>query len=641
MEKSTTKKAFGLDDFFNILELVVCISFVCFHLYTAGFGMLKATAQKFVHLGLIFLVVYINMFRKDKGHPVLQAADIAALLTGVSACCWILHIYEIYELRNGITTTPDVVFGVFLIVSLIYGTWRRISKILSMVVLAFIAYAFLGSYLPSILAHGGFRFSRWIHIIVYTAEGIQGTPLESSANFICLFIILGTLFTVTGIGDYFTKLATSLVGNFRGGPAKVAILASALFGTISGTPSANVIGTGTFSIPMMKKLGYEPDFAGAVEAVASTGGSIMPPVMATAAFLIAEILGITYWDVVKAAFIPAILYYFALYFMVDLYSLRCGLRGLKRAEMPDVKVCLRRIYLLAPMALLIVLISVLRTTITRAGIITIVFTLVLSSCFRDTRLNWKSAKEFFISAGRSSCGVALACAVVGIIVGTVTGSGLSFRLSAVLVQIADGRLWLLLIITALTSLILGMGMPATACYLVLAALVAPAIIDMGVAPIAAHLFVFYFGIISNVTPPVALAAYTASGIAQCNPSKCGYTAFKLALNGFILPFVFVYNNVLLNQGNPLSIVWAFVTACIGTYCLACSIQGYTFAGRPNRFFRVLAGAGALLCIWPGLITDVVGIAICVAVHIFSRKNTVSQIESQSTAASSVPDLENR
>ena len=308
--------------------------------------------------------------------------------------------------------------------------------------------------------------------------------------------------------------------------------------------------------------------------------------------------------------------------------------------MPDVKVCLRRIYLLAPMALLIVLISVLRTTITRAGIITIVFTLVLSSCFRDTRLNWKSAKEFFISAGRSSCGVALACAVVGIIVGTVTGSGLSFRLSAVLVQIADGRLWLLLIITALTSLILGMGMPATACYLVLATLVAPAIIDMGVAPIAAHLFVFYFGIISNVTPPVALAAYTASGIAQCNPSKCGYTAFKLALNGFILPFVFVYNNVLLNQGNPLSIVWAFVTACIGTYCLACSIQGYTFAGRPNRFFRVLAGAGALLCIWPGLITDVVGIAICVAVHIFSRKNTVSQIESQSTAASSVPDLEN-
>ncbi|MEA4934458.1 MAG: TRAP transporter fused permease subunit [Lawsonibacter sp.] len=612
-----TKK--HLDHLFNILELVTCIAFVCFHLYTAAFGMFKATAQKSVHLGLILIIVYITLFRKDSEHKVLQVADIIAMLLGIGGCGWLLYIYQIYELRNGITTTIDVVFGVFLIVSLIYATWRRISKILSMVVLSFIAYAFLGKFMPSILAHSGFRFARWIHIIVYTSEGIQGTPLESSATFICLFIILGTLFTVTGIGDYFTKLATSMVGNYRGGPAKVAIVASALFGTISGTPSANVIGTGTFSIPMMKKLGYEPEFAGAVEAVASTGGSIMPPVMATAAFLIAEILGITYWDVVKAAFIPAVLYYFALYFMVDLYSLRHGLNGLKRSEMPNFLSSVRKIYLLFPMVLLILLISVYRVTITRAGIITIVFTIVLSLCFKETRLNKAKLKEFFLSAGRSSCGVAVACAVVGIIVGTVTGSGLSFRLSAVLVQIADGRLWLLLLITALTSLILGMGMPATACYLVLATLVAPAIIAMDISPIAAHLFVFYFGIISNVTPPVALAAYTASGIAQCNPSKCGYTAFKLALNGFILPFVFVYNNVLLNQGSILNILWAFATACIGTYCLACSIQGYTFAGKPSLFFRILAGVGALLCIWPGLITDGVGIATCVAVHLASRK----------------------
>lgn len=614
-----TERKTQLDKIFTALELVACIAFVCFHLYTSAFGMLKATAQKSVHLGLIFIIVYINLFRKDSGHGALQAADIAAMLMGVGGCGWLLYIYRIYELRNGVTTTVDVVFGVFLILSLLYGTWRRISKILSIVVLCFIAYAFLGKFLPSILAHSGFRFSRWIHIIVYTSEGIQGTPLESSATFICLFIILGTLFTVTGIGDYFTKLATALVGNFRGGPAKVAIVASALFGTISGTPSANVIGTGTFSIPMMKKLGYEPEFAGAVEAVASTGGSIMPPVMATAAFLIAEILGITYWDVVKAAFIPAVLYYFALYFMVDLYSLRHGLNGLKRSEMPSFRANVQKIYLLSPMVLLILLISVYRITITRAGIVTIAFTFVLSLCFKETRLNMAKLKEFFLSAGRSSCGVAVACAVVGIIVGTVTGSGLSFRLSAVLVQIANGRLWLLLLITALTSLILGMGMPATACYLVLATLVAPAIIAMNVPPIAAHLFVFYFGIISNVTPPVALAAYTASGIAQCNPSKCGYKAFKLALNGFILPFVFVYNNVLLNQGGILSILWAFITACIGTYCLACAIQGYTFAGKPNVFFRILAGVGALLCIWPGLISDGVGIAICIAVHLASRK----------------------
>lgn len=611
------KKTF--DKILDILELAACFSFVFFHLYTATFGSLKGTAQKAAHLGLIFIIVYITIFRKDSGKKLLQAFDLIGLLAGVGSCVWLLYIYKIYELRNGVTTTIDVIFGVLLIFSLIYATWRRIGKVLAIVILCFIVYAFYGKYLPSILAHSGFRFPRWIHIIVYTAEGIQGTPLTSSATFICLFIILGSLFTVTGIGDYFTTLATSLVGNYRGGPAKVAIVASALFGTISGTPSANVIGTGTFSIPMMKRLGYEPEFAGAVEAVASTGGSIMPPVMATAAFLIAEILGITYGDVIKAAFIPALLYYLALYFMVDLYSLKHDLHGLKREDMPVFKECIRRFYLLFPMILLILLISVFKVTVIRAGIITIGFTFLLSCCTKETRLNKGRLVEFLLSAGRSSCGVAIACAAVGIIVGTVTGSGLSFRLSAVLVQIANGRLWVLLIITCLASLIMGMGMPATACYLVLATLVAPAIIEMGVKPLAAHLFVFYFGIISNVTPPVALAAYTASGIAQCNPSKCGFTAFKLALNGFILPFVFCLNDVLLGEGSALSILWAFFSACIGTYCLACAIQGYTFTGKPNAVLRILLGAGALLCIWPGVITDIAGIVLCVLAHVFSNR----------------------
>lgn len=614
------KKLF--DKVLNAIELAACISFVFFHLYTATFGSLKGTAQKAAHLGLIFIIVYITILRKDSGKKLLQAVDITAMLAGAGSCIWLLSIYKIYELRNGVTTPIDVVFGVLLIFSLIYATWRRIGKVLAIVIITFIVYAFFGKYLPSILAHSGFRFSRWIHIIVYTAEGIQGTPLTSSATFICLFIILGSLFTVTGIGDYFTTLATSLVGNYRGGPAKVAIVASALFGTISGTPSANVIGTGTFSIPMMKRLGYEPEFAGAVEAVASTGGSIMPPVMATAAFLIAEILGITYGDVIKAAFIPAILYYLALYFMVDLYSLKHELHGLKREEMPVFKECIRRFYLLFPMILLILLISVFKVTVIRAGIITIGFTFALSCCTKATRMDRERFIEFLLSAGRSSCGVAIACAAVGIIVGTVTGSGLSFRLSAVLVKIANGRLWLLLLITCIASLIMGMGMPATACYLVLATLVAPAIIEMGIKPLAAHLFVFYFGIISNVTPPVALAAYTASGIAQCNPSKCGFAAFKLALNGFILPFVFAFNDVLLGEGTALGILWAFCSACVGTYCLACAIQGFTFTGRPNMLLRVILGAGALLCIWPGAMTDFIGIALCVIAHIFAKRQSV-------------------
>lgn len=290
------------------LELGICFIFVAFQVYTATFGMIAGSGQKTIHLALIFAILYIGLFNKDNGKPFLQIFDILMFLTGVSASVCITVIATEYERRGGITYPIDVFFGVLLIVALIVATWRKVGPVLSIVVMFFIVYAFYGKYFPLLFQHAGFKFKRFVHLVVYTPEGILGTPLNSSATFICLFIILGSFFTQTGVGDYITSLATSIFGHLRGGPAKVAVVSSALFGSISGSATANVISTGTFTIPMMKKTGYDPAFAGAVEATSSTGGQIMPPIMGSAAFLIAEIIGVRYWDVVKAAVIPAIIY---------------------------------------------------------------------------------------------------------------------------------------------------------------------------------------------------------------------------------------------------------------------------------------------------------------------------------------------
>ena len=424
------------------------------------------------------------------------------------------------------------------------------------------------------------------------------------------------MFTVTGVGDYITELTNSLFGKYRGGPAKIAVVASALFGSISGSAVANVIGTGTFTIPLMKKIGYDSEFAGAVEATASTGGQIMPPIMGAAAFLMAEILGVRYWDVVRSALIPALLFYIALIIAVDLYALSHGLKGVSKDEMPPIKQALRGIWKLSPMILLILLMGPFNFTITRTGVYTFLYTLVISFFSKDTRLTKDKLLKFITSAGRSCGSVAIACASVGIIIGIVTGTGLSYRLSSILVTLAGGKLVFLLIITMLAAIVLGMGLPSSACYLVLATLVAPAIIKLGVVPMAAHMFVFYYGVLSNVTPPVAMAAYAAAGVADCNPSRCGYKAFALSICGLLLPYFFIFNPVLLGSGAPLAIITAFISAVIGVYGVACSMQGYIWSAPINIPARIALFTASLLLVDSNLITDVIGLGIVIAIHLF-------------------------
>lgn len=598
------------------LELALCILFVLFQMYTAFFGAISGIAQKSIHLTFVIAILFIGLYNNDHDKKVLRVLDLVLMVVGCVVTIYITTLSKALAIDSTTHTLAMSVFGVLLIGILLIATWRKVGPVLAVVVSFFIFYAFFGKYFPMIFRHGGMKFTRFIHLICYTSEGIFGSPLNSAATFICVFIILGALFAVTGVGDYITELASSAFGIFRGGPAKVAVVASALFGSISGSACANVIGTGTFTIPLMKRIGYDGEFAGAVEATASTGGQIMPPIMGAAAFLVAEILGVRYWDVVKAAIIPAILFYVALLIAVDLYALSHGLVGLKRAELPPLKKTIRGVWKFTPMLVLILMIGPLNFTITRSGVYTFLFTLALSFVSKETRLNREKLVQFLYSAGRGCCTVAIACAVVGVIIGTVTGTGLSYRLSSILVDIAGGKLAFLLVITMLAAIILGMGLPSSACYLVLATLVAPAIIQLGVAPMAAHLFVFYYGIISNVTPPVAMAAYAAAGIADCNPSRCGFQAFRLSIAGFLLPFFFVYNNVLLFEGTPLAILRAFVGAVIGIYCLACAMQGYLWNAPVNWLGRLVLFAAAVLLIDSAILTDIIGLALMASAHIY-------------------------
>lgn len=603
------------------ISLFLCVCFVLFHIYTALFGPIPQNGQRCIHLAFMLGILFINLIPKDADRPILAVVDFVFFLAGISSMLYIWFITPEYDLRGGVTDTRDVVFGILLVASLLYATWRKIGIALAIVTMTFILYAFLGMYAPSILRHGGFRLSRWIHLIVYTADGILGSPLSASANYIVLFIILGAVFSATGVGDYFTSLATAAFGRFRGGPAKVAVVASAFFGSISGSSIANVIGTGTFTIPMMKKMKFEPEFAGAVEAAASTGGQIMPPIMGAAAFLVAEILQKSYWDVVKAAIIPAILYFVAILMTVDLYARRKGIKGLSKDEVPSVASLIKRVYLFSPLVVLVLLIGPFHLTITRGGIYTLLFTLVVVSFNKESRFDKEKIVAMVDGAAKGCISVAVACALVGIIIGTVVGSGLGYRLSNVLVDFAGGKLPVLLLMTMVVSLILGMGLPTSAAYLVLATLVAPAMIKLGVFPMAAHLFIFYFGIISNITPPVAMASYAAAGIAQCNPSKLGFRAFKLAISGFILPFMFVSNTILLGNGVWYNVLYSLVAALAGVYCLSCVTEGFFVNWGISFIERFLLLVAACFLIYPNHVLDLVAAAIIAVVFVFSyRRN---------------------
>ena len=592
------------------VSLILAICFVAFHLYTAAFGTMPGIAQKSIHLGFLLVIFYINaMVDSEKRWEQIFLGIMALFALG--GCAYITILDENLQLRAGIVYASDILFAILLIIAIFEACRRKMGNPLVIITLVFVAYAFLGKYIPGFLNQPGMTLKKFTSLVYLTTDGIFGSPLYASASYVVLFVLLGAIMSVSGIGDYMTNLATSLFGHMRGGPAKVAVVASGFFGSISGSPTANVIGTGTFTIPMMKKNGFEPEFAAAVEATASTGGVIMPPIMGSTAFIMAEMLGIPYTAVAKAALIPAILYFLAVLFGVDIYAAKHGLKGIPRSQLPKVRSMLKQIYMLAPLIFLIFCMAVFNMTIVRSGLLTIIVTLVLVEINPKTRMTKEQWLQIPVQTVKSAVSVGIACAMAGIISGVIMGSGLGYRISSILTSVAGTSMLLLLVLTMVVSLIMGMGVPTTAAYLVLASLVAPTMIQLGIPPLAAHMFIFYFGCISSITPPVALAAYAGAGLAGCDPNKTGYKAFRLAFCSFLMPYLFVYNPVLLMEGGVLDILWSLVTALIGAYLLASGFEGFFFRWSLKWFERPLMILGAVMLIVPGMVTDLVGIAIIV------------------------------
>ncbi len=446
-----------------------------------------------------------------------------------------------------------------------------------------------------------------------TTSGILSTPVNTCSKYIAIFIIFGAFLERTGIADFFIKISNSVVGGFSGGPAKVAVVASALEGMVSGSSVANTVGSGSVTIPLMKKTGYKPEFAAAAEASASTGGQIMPPIMGAAAFLMAENLGVSYSNVVVKAILPACLYFLGVFVTVHLEAKKEGLRGLTRDELPRFLPLLKQSYLMLPLIILIALVGSGSRSIAYAAAIAIVTTIIVGLFNKENRITPMRIFEALAAGGQGMITVAVACGVAGIIAGTITMTGLATMLINGILALAGDKVIIALFLTMLTCIVLGMGVPTTANYCIMAATCAPILIKMGVPDIAAHFFVFYFGIVADLTPPVALAAYAGAAIAQANPMKTAITSTKLAIGAFIVPYVFALNPAMLFiDTNAMEVILICITSFVGIFAVSAALEGY-FLHNMKWYERIVSVIGGLLLIYPGAITDIIGVALVGAV----------------------------
>ena len=606
-----------------ILITVVGVAMSIFHIYTAQFGVYSALVQRPVHLAFAFVLIFLLHPSKKEGRGWwIHLLDGLFIVLSVISLIHLIVTFKEIVLRGGAATQLDIWLGGLLILFVLEGTRRVLGWALPIIASVFILYALLGKYLPGLWGHRGVNLESLISYQYLTTEGIFSLPLGVSATFIYIFILFGGFLVASGTGEFFIDFANSIAGHLKGGPAKVAVFSSACFGTISGSAVANVVGTGSFTIPLMKRLGYSPTFAGAVEAVASTGGQIMPPVMGAGAFIIAEMLGIPYIQVAIAAAIPAILYYFSLMYMVHLEAIRLGLRGLSKEERPNLWNTLKgRGYLLIPAILLIYWLIVGYSPM-KAGFWSIGAVFVFSFLRRATWMGPMKLVEALKRGGTGCLEVVTACACAGIVIGVVTQTGLGLKFSTIVIEASKGFLPLALTFIAITSLILGMGVTTSAAYILTIILGGPVLVKLGVLPLAAHLFVFYYSCLSTITPPVALAAYAGAGIAGANPFSVGFTAMRLALIAYIVPYFFVFQPVLIWQGNFLNILWAFFTAVLGCIALGSGLMGQML-GPLGIFSRLLLVGGGFALIKPGIYTDLFGmvvLSVILVLQFLKKKN---------------------
>lgn len=595
---------------------IVAISMSVFQLYTGLFGELPGSKQLSIHLAFaIFLCFVCFPATKRSALNRITLPDWLLAAVGTLAALYLFLNYDHVVTHVGAAQTYDLVIGGVLMLLLLEATRRSISPILPIITIVFLLYAYFGPYLPGDLAHRGFRIQRIIDHIYMSGEGLWGVPLRVSATFVFLFVLFGAFLDKMGAGEYLIKLSFAVMGRYRGGPAKAAVAASCAMGSISGSSIANTVTTGAMTIPLMKKVGFKPHTAGAVEVAASTNGQLMPPIMGAAAFIMAEIIGMPYVEIVKAAFIPAVLSYSAIFCIVHLEALKDNIRGLTKEETPPlVKTFLSGAHYLLPLIILIWLLLVVMWTPTTAASWSILVAMAVAlgnNYYRGAvsfvrvearqeethdpaYQDYLAQRQYFwlrrtvteiLSAletgARNMAGIAAACACCGIIIGVVTLTGLGLKMAVLITEAAGGNLFLTLLFSVFACIVLGMGLPTTATYIIMASMTAPAIVtishdlNLGLPIVAIHLFVFYYGIVADDTPPVGLCAYAAAGIAGADPVKTGWKSFRLDLAAFTLPFMFIYNPKLLMIGtNWVELMYIVPVSIVGMFCWSVFIQGY-------------------------------------------------------------------
>lgn len=604
----------------QIIVRVIMVAFSLWCIYVTLFATFLEEIRLSSFMALIIIMGFLT-YPAKKGEVKenhIPLYDIIFMVVG-SGAFWYFTFNAETIIQQGTRFEPyQIVIGVIGIIALIEVTRRCVGIPILCVALFFIIYALcFGLTNPSFFG----RVRYFVRNLFYTKEGIFSTPVNVCSKFIAVFIIFGAFLERTGISEFFIQLANCAAGKYSGGPAKVAVISSALCGMVSGSSVGNTVTTGSVTIPMMKKTGYKPEFAGAVEAASSTGGQIMPPIMGAAAFLMADFVGVPYSNIILRAILPAVMYFAGIFITVHLEAKRLGLSGIPKEMLPKFWDLVKKIYLLLPLIMLVVWVSGNFMTMQKAASLSILIAIGVSLFNKENRINPKKIFEALEQGGKSTITVAAACGVAGIIAGSITMTGLANELINGIVSVANNHLIVALFLTMLCCIVLGMGVPTTANYCIMAATCAPILIRMGVPALAAHFFVFYFGIVADITPPVALAAYAGSAIAKSNPMKTAFNASRLAIAVFIVPYIFCFSPaLLLIDTSVFEVIQIAITALIGIFGVAAGLEGY-LKGEMNALIRLLSVAGGLLLIMPSLVTDIVGIVavvVCIAFQMFTN-----------------------
>ena len=614
------------------LVFVLAVAWSMFQIYTAIFGTFPSTIQRGTHIAAALMLVYL-LYPAVKGKNLDKVPWYDCILCGLSFVVGLYHIvnFDALQLRSGMYNKIDIAISIIAVLLILEATRRVTGMVIVILASIFLCYALFGASLPGFLGHAKLSVSRIATFQWLSTEAILGSPMYVSSTFIFLFLLFAEFLKKSGVGDWMTNLAMGACGGAVGGPAKAAVVASALQGTLTGSSVANTVSTGSITIPLMKKTGYKPEFAGAVEAASSTGGQLMPPIMGAAAFIMTEYVGCSYTEVALAACIPALLYFTGIFTNVHFEALKNGLKGIPEEQKPKIgKLIKDGWYMILPILLIIVLLVMGYTPMRAAmwGIGSCIVIWLVELCRKHNFLVKKFIESFFgslESGARTAISVAVTCGAAGIIVGVITLTGLGLRMANGIVEMAGGSLFLTMVFTMCCSLILGMGVPTTANYIIQATISAPAMIALGVEPIAAHLFVFYFGIVADITPPVALAAFAGSGIAGSNPLKTGFDAFKLGCAAYLVPYIFCLSPELVlvmpigmsNGMFAVTVIKAIITAVIGMMGVAGCMSGY-FVKECNYVERFILFASGLLLIMPSNVTDIIGVIAIAVVFMYQH-----------------------